>query len=131
MVGFSNLSGRWEGEYTYPNGVLPVTPFLAVLVDRNGHLSGSVVEPNTIAVGTLEARLAGTRDGVGVDFTKTYPACSGPDYANPVDYVGTISDEGNVIRGRWSILDIDGSFEMRREVETEVVGEVEYVEAPC
>ncbi len=86
------------------------------------------MEPNTVSIGMLEARIAGTRNGVRVDFTKTYGANGHPDYVNPVDYVGTISADGNLIRGRWSILDIDGTFEMRREVEVEEGREAEIAE---
>ena len=86
------------------------------------------MEPNTIEAGILEAQIAGTRYGIGIDLTKTYGAGSGAHYANPVDYVGRISDHGNLIRGRWSILDIDGSFEMRRDAEAEKMSELENAE---
>lgn len=83
------------------------------------------MEPNTVAAGMLEARIAGTRNGVGVDFTKTYGPGGHSHYANPVDYVGTISGDGNLIRGRWSILEIDGTFEMRRDLEVQKLSDVE------
>ncbi len=44
-----NLSGLWLGSYSYPAGFGPTTPFLASLSDQDGSLSGTIVEPNTIA----------------------------------------------------------------------------------
>ena len=77
-----------------------------------------MIEPDIVSGGVIEASLAGARDGSSVDFTKTYPKNASPDYAEPVDYVGTLSSDGTVIRGVWSLLDWDGTFEMRREPNT-------------
>lgn len=114
----SNLTGKWSGEFAYPVHAGPVTPFLASLQDLNGRVSGSIIEPDIVSGGVIEASLVGARDGSSVDFTKTYPANAAPDYVQPVDYVGTLSSDGTVIRGVWSLLDWDGTFEMRREPNT-------------
>jgi hypothetical protein len=110
-----NLTGKWSGEFAYPARAGPVTPFLASLQDQNGRLSGSIIEPHIVGGDVIEASLVGSRDGASVDFTKTYPASAAADYGQPVDYVGTLSSDGTVIRGVWSLLDWDGTFEMRRE----------------
>ncbi len=118
-MAMEDLSGQWSGEYTYPNGMGPVTPFLAVIEDNGGRLAGTIIEPNTIADGTLEADLVGVHHGSGIDFTKTYTPGASRHYAEPVDYVGAISDGGMVISGVWSLHDLDGTFEMRRELTRE------------
>lgn len=110
-----NLTGKWSGEFAYPRRAGPITPFLASLQDQNGRLSGSIMEPDIVDGGVIEASLVGARSGSSVDFTKTYPASAADDYAQPVDYVGTLSADGTVINGVWSMLDWDGTFEMRRE----------------
>lgn len=119
-----NLSGLWLGSFSYPGGEGPTTPFMAKIVDAGGSLSGETVEPNTVSFtsGTLEAVIAGTRDGAAVDFTKTYDGAS--DCAHSVDYVGRLSDDGNRVTGVWSMAGLDGTFEMYREaVWDEVAGE--------
>ncbi|APE28995.1 hypothetical protein [Aurantiacibacter gangjinensis] len=110
-----DLSGQWSGEYAYPQGFGPVTPFLAIIEDKGGYISGTIVEPDMIGGETLEALIVGTRGGTGVDFTKVYAPSFSARYSNPVDYVGSVQDDGMTIRGMWSLLDLDGRFEMRRE----------------
>ena len=119
-----NLSGLWMGQYAYPLGIGPTTPFLARIEDDAGALSGTIIEPNTIGTtsDSLEAVLRGSRTGNAVDFTKVYDGAS--DAAHAVDYVGRVSGDGNTISGVWSLVDLDGTFEMFREaVWEEQVGE--------
>ena len=118
-----NLSGLWLGSFAYPQGQGPTTPFIAKLVDRDGSLTGETVEPNiSFTSEALEAFLVGSRQGVSVDFTKTYDGAS--DAAHAVDYVGRLSADGNSIVGVWSMDGLDGTFEMYREaVWEEVAGE--------
>ena len=110
-----NLSGLWLGSFSYQGGEGPTTPFMARIEDRDGSLSGSTVEPNTVGASseTLEAFIAGSRSGAAVDFTKTYDGAS--DAAHAVDYVGRLSGDGMTIGGVWSMGDMDGLFEMYRE----------------
>lgn len=111
----ANLSGLWLGSFSYPGGAGPTTPFMAKLADAGGSLSGETVEPNTVGPSseTLEAFIVGTRDGVSVDFTKTYDGAA--DAAHSIDYVGQVSGDGNRITGVWSMDGMDGGFEMYRE----------------
>jgi hypothetical protein len=126
----TNLSGLWLGSFSYEAGRGPATPFMARLSDAGGSLSGDTVEPNTVgfSTATLEAFIAGRRDGTSVDFTKTYDGAS--DCAHSVDYVGLLSGDGNKVSGVWSMDGQDGRFEMFREaVWEEVEGrEAEVVE---
>jgi|SRR5215217_4594341 len=121
-----DLSGLWLGRYSYPAGAGPTTAFMARLVDAGGSLSGEIVEPNLIGLGSesLEAFIRGSRHGRAVDFTKTYDGAS--DCAHSIDYVGRLSGDGNTISGVWSMDGLDGTFEMYREAVWE---EAEGVEA--
>jgi hypothetical protein len=103
----------------------PTTPFLAKLVDDEGALSGSTIEPNTIGGGSdeLQALVSGSRSGSAVDFTKMYDGTS--DAAHAVDYVGRLSNDGNTINGVWSLEKTDGTFEMHREAVWEEAEEAE------
>ena len=111
-----DLTGRWDGSYSYPSGFGAITPFLADIEQTAGGISGSIIEPD-LAYGsgaTMTAILSGHRQGHSVDFTKSYLGRRFG-YANPVDYVGQVSRDGLRIAGVWSLLDIDGTFEMHRD----------------
>ena len=110
-----DLTGQWHGDFAYPANQGPTTPFVALIDDRFGHLSGTISEHDQFSGTIIEAVLAGTRSGSSVDFTKVYSASAAAEYANPVDYVGAVSSDGQVIMGIWSLLDWDGTFEMRRD----------------
>ena len=120
-----DISGEWHGTYRYPNGTGPDTPFLAVIEERAGHLSGSIIEPHVYRPAeTARAAIVGHRSGAQIDFTKTYHG-TGREYATPVDYVGQLSADGSRIAGAWSLLQWDGSFEMYRDVADEADAETE------
>lgn len=110
-----SLTGHWSGEYAYPRHKGPTTPFLATIEERGGQLTGTIIEPDMNGGATIAATIRGVRHGHGVDFTKQYGPAASPIYGNPVDYVGRLSADGLVITGVWSLLDMDGTFEMRRE----------------
>jgi hypothetical protein len=114
-----DLSGGWTGEYAYPGGIEPTTPFAALIEDRDGVLSGSIVEPNLFGPsgGHLGAVIHGYRQESAVDFVKTYDGAS--DAAHAVDYVGRLSEDGCTISGVWSVADLDGTFEMSRDATDE------------
>jgi hypothetical protein len=116
-----NMTGMWEGTFAYPSYQGPTTPFVARIDEEGGALTGTIMEPNTIGLSSdeLEAVLTGTREGGAVDFTKTYDGSS--DAAHAVDYVGRLSDDGNLVTGVWSLGELDGTFEMRRETGWEEV----------
>ena len=122
-----NMTGMWEGVYAYPAYEGPTTPFVARIEEENGALRGSIMEPNTIGWSSeeLEAILRGTREGAAVDFIKTYDGSS--DAAHDVDYVGKLSDDGNLVTGVWSLAELDGTFEMRRDIALKALTEAEDV----
>jgi hypothetical protein len=111
-----NLTGVWQGLYTYP-GINKSVSFTATLLETPGALTGSTHEPCVFrdgAGGTLFATLQGGRDGRQVTFRKTYES-AGPNY-DLVDYEGTLSADGIEIEGRWVIRRVwSGSFLMIRE----------------
>ena len=109
-----DISGQWDGQFSYPAGGGPVTPFLATLNQRGTSFTGSIIEPDLYMTGeAAEATVVGVIAGHAVDFTKTYrKAAMG--YKNPVDYVGQLMDKGERIVGVWSLLDMNGTFEMTR-----------------
>ena len=114
MSGIS-ISGIWVGEFAYPAGLGPTTPFTAQIDDADGTLTGFTLEPNLIGTSSeeLSALIQGLREGSAVDFIKTYDGAS--DAAHSVDYVGRLSDDGTTITGVWSFEAFDGTFEMRRQ----------------
>ncbi len=124
-----NLTGAWSGSYAYPGQGLPTMPFLARLDGQGGRLGGETIEPALFGgTGHRAALISGSTHGGMVDFTKTY-ANPSFGYNNPIDYVGRVSEDGKSITGVWSVLSIDGTFEMHRgdasEEATEEHAEVE------
>ena len=124
-----DLTGAWSGTYAYPGQVGPTTPFLARLDDQGGRLGGETIEPDLLGRdGPRAASISGSTHGGMVDFTKTY-ASSRFGFNNPIDYVGRVSEDGKSITGVWSLLNMDGTFEMHRgdasEEEEEEQTEVE------
>ena len=114
-----NLTGVWQGLYTYPNG--ESVSFVATLVDSSGALSGSTHEPCARAVsssGTLYATLAGSRSGSAVAFRKIYDG-NVPHY-RAVDYAGTLNADATEVEGRWVIRGVwSGKFLMIRPARKE------------
>ncbi len=98
----SNLSGLWQGQFTYPRGLAPEF-FTATLLDAPDFLSGSIQETpkNGRHKGrTFYATVLGKRDGTQVIFVKTY---EGPERHHEVHYNGTVSADGLEISGDWHI----------------------------
>jgi hypothetical protein len=99
----SNLTGIWQGLYSYPRRLKPVT-FTATLIESGAWLSGSIHETVQDEWGDwCEAfsTLLGKRAGQGVNFTKTYDG--GVGWTHSVVYDGALSDDATEIEGRWSL----------------------------
>lgn len=110
----ADISGTWDGQFAYPLGSGPDTPFVAQLSQRGCSFTGTIMEPDLYFSGeAAEATIVGVIAGDAVDFTKTYRKAAWG-YENPVDYVGQLVDDGERITGVWSLLDMNGSFEMTR-----------------
>ncbi|QLC21853.1 hypothetical protein HFP51_06470 [Parasphingopyxis sp. CP4] len=120
------MSGFWIGQFNYDDSWLgdPVS-FFAVLADKNGALSGTISEPNTVGTSSpeLNAFVNGGRRGRSVSFAKTYDGAS--DAAHRVDYEGTLSSDGGQVDGWWSLEDLAGAFRMTREIVEEEVIDVD------
>ena len=115
----SDLSGQWDGHFDYPSGFGPRTPFLASVDQTGGRISGTIIEPDLYgSAAPASATIEGVVAGDTVDFTKIYRKASSV-YDNPVDYVGRVDETGNRITGVWSLLDINGLFEMTRQAAIE------------
>jgi hypothetical protein len=114
-AGERNLTGIWNGLYTYPDG--RSTAFVATLIEGGGSLSGTTHEPSTLSASvaaTLYASLVGSRRDFSVTFTKTYDR---PDvfHQSPVLYEGALNGDGTEIEGRWTIAKVwSGKFLMIR-----------------
>lgn len=102
-AGATNLTGVWNGLYTYANGTS--VSFVATLIETESALSGTTHEPCIVGDcpnDTLYATLLGRRQDSAVTFTKSYDAAAGPLYG-PVEYEGTLSGDGTEIEGRWTL----------------------------
>jgi len=98
-----NLSGLWQGFYSYPTRQRPVS-FSATLTEAGSWLTGMTTETGQRGKTrgrALSATLQGRRTGRSVTFLKLYtdgfPAYDG------VHYAGDLNDDGTEIEGRWSI----------------------------
>ena len=77
------------------------------LVQEGNTISGNILDNNYLG----EASLAGTFTGRSVSFTKKYLMGS----RHSVQYSGTVSEDGNTIRGKWQILVFRGAWEAQRQ----------------
>lgn len=108
-----NLTGVWQGIYSYPVSGLPTVPFTATLIEGGSSLSGSVHEQCTITGDTLFFSLNGSRRGSAVNFAKAYHGTS--PYYGTIVYDGAVNDDATEIEGRWTIPgDWSGRFLMTR-----------------
>jgi hypothetical protein len=100
QTGAQNLTGIWNGLYTYHDG--RSISFVATLIDGGGALTGTTHEPDSRSSATLYATLVGSRHDGAVAFTKTYDK---PDryHRNPIFYDGVLNGDGTEIEGRWTI----------------------------
>ncbi|MDD3444870.1 MAG: hypothetical protein PHS60_05635 [Zavarzinia sp.] len=110
-----DLAGVWRGSYAYADPGRPPVAFTLTLQDRQGALSGEIVEPNTFGdpnAAMLKARVRGRVDGNSVKFVKFYDGTGGVDHG--VEYEGFVSPDGRQIDGQWYIGDTFGSFSLSR-----------------
>ena len=101
--GRGDLSGTWQGLFSYTDGREPVA-FVAVLIDAAGSLGGTTHERCGEAPGGyLYATLSGRRAGSTVTLVKTYDGTGG--WEHSVGYDGTINEDGTEITGQWQVHD--------------------------
>jgi hypothetical protein len=108
-----NLTGVWNGLYSYPHSLPPVG-FTAVLIQSGASFSGTTHEPGDAlgASGIAYATLVGQRNGSSVSFTKAY---EGGYTWHAIEYDGRINEDATEIEGRWRVPgDWSGKFLMIR-----------------
>ena len=111
----TNLTGIWQGLYSYPEAFDPVS-FTATLIESGKWVSGSIhetaMDEDYIPV-DVYATLMGSRVNRQVAFTKTYDGTS--DWSHAVRYEGVLNDDFTELEGRWSIPGVwSGKFLMIR-----------------
>jgi hypothetical protein len=99
-TGQQNLTGIWNGLYTYSTG--RSVSFVATLIDSGGSFTGTTHEADSFGSASLCASLAGTYSEGAVSFTKTYDK-PGILYRSPISYRGALNSDGTEIEGRWTI----------------------------
>ena len=101
--GTRNLTGVWQGLYTYGEQSLAVS-FVATLLESGSSLTGTTHEPCSILGSpdqTMFATIAGSRHASAVRFVKTYEGRN--PYYRTVIYEGALNAEATEIEGRWTI----------------------------
>ena len=112
----SDLTGLWSGEYWHVGYPQPPVPFSAHIVDTAGNISGTTLEPNTVAhpgLIELSADINGARGELSVRFTKLYHPAPGV-LREAILYSGTIDPNFTMIDGEWRIDGMSGRFVLVR-----------------
>ncbi len=99
----ANLSGTWLGPYWQQGNP---TRFEVTFVQGGNTLSGSILDDCHLG----EAKVSGEVIGRNVRFVKQYLTTS----PEPVAYVGTVSEQEDLIQGDWFLTGISGTWEARR-----------------
>jgi hypothetical protein len=103
-----NVQGSWLGQYFYSEDPSNGFAFEAVFLDIDGHVEGHILDDNFMG----EAVVAGTFKYPTLTFTKIYRAAG----SLPVQYDGTMSEDGKELRGRWHISgDNSGTWFAQRD----------------
>ena len=100
----ADLSGIWLG--TYWQQGQPVR-FEMTVVQGGNKINGNILDDNYLG----EASLVGTITGRSISFTKKYVMGS----RHSVQYSGTVSEDGNTMKGKWRIILFRGAWEARRQ----------------
>ncbi|HEY9676420.1 MAG TPA: hypothetical protein V6C76_00355 [Drouetiella sp.] len=106
------IEGRWRGHYTYHSVPDSGSGFDAEFVADKNTISGDIIDHEQLG----PAVCAGAFSYPHVQFTKQYVQ-SGRGM-HPIEYVGTMSDDGKTMRGKWTIYDstmqVHGSWTAHR-----------------
>ncbi|MEM9267132.1 MAG: hypothetical protein AAGA46_16570 [Cyanobacteria bacterium P01_F01_bin.13] len=94
----AELTGPWLGSYWQANAP---TRFEATFAQARNSLSGRIVDDGPLG----EANIQGQVTGRQVTFTKIY--FNNPN--QPIEYTGTVSEDGDHINGSWRLLKSKGS----------------------
>lgn len=111
-----NLSGFWIGRYAYTNQWDEAVRFDAEMTHEGDVVTGVITEPNTFdarAGELLCASVRGSVDTDGITFVKTYTGEG--DAHHSITYHGRIDRKEDYIGGHWTIGEMQGLFEMKRD----------------
>jgi hypothetical protein len=108
------IAGKWRGHYQVPNFPQHDSTFTAFISENGGHIEGAIEDDCQLG----EATLTGTFSFPSVQFTKVYLKQGRIDevikkgdktvivsavYGPPIEYQGTMSNDGKEISGKWTI----------------------------
>jgi len=103
-TGALNLSGHWQGQYSYVGRQKEPVPFSANLNESNSWLDGLIEEVGTAAEARgrpIAATVQGRRTGRSVTWIKIYHGSFR--LYDAVQYAGEVSEDGQEIEGSWTI----------------------------
>lgn len=118
MTDNTDLNGLWSGSYGYAlmgDGV-PITVWFD---ETGGRLAGTIIEPNTFVLdgpNELSSTIDGFRDGLSLQFAKTYDPASGA-HQTPIAYEARVDEAFTEIKGIWQFRQADtfsGNFTLSR-----------------
>jgi hypothetical protein len=92
----ADLTGVWDGVFSYRLGLQPSTPFVAILIDCGDAISGTIHEQWSSSV-TFFASL----DRSCGPLRQTYDG--GKPHTRPIIYGGSVNGDATRIEGRWKI----------------------------
>jgi hypothetical protein len=98
---YPELSGLWQGIFSYQNAEKAPGSFSASLSERNGQLAGEIHDETDAAPAARPtlATVEGGRVGRDVRFLKRYVSSS-KKYV-PIQYIGETNDDATEITGQW------------------------------
>lgn len=131
-----SIQGSWRGRYYYP-GSSEAHGFEAVFVDVDGIVEGNILDDGSLG----EAAVGGKFSYPLLKFVKVYQKGG----QHPVNYQGTMSEDGKTLMGRWKIAGAnsgtwtakryedgeDLKFETEDDRELEAAGEKRHETAPA
>ncbi|HEX5324743.1 MAG TPA: hypothetical protein VFW40_13220 [Capsulimonadaceae bacterium] len=99
-----NIAGGWLGTYYYIGGNRPDNPrvrFEASFTSSpSGQFEGTILDAHRL-LGA--ANVYGNQHGLSVRFTKAYRSAIPGGRTMRVEYRGTLSEDGQLVRGEWKI----------------------------
>jgi hypothetical protein len=112
-----SITGGWLGTYYYvgAHAWQPACRFEATFAPlrSDGRFSGTILDDGPLGI----ANASGTQTGRHVGFTKVYVAPGGGARGlAPIDYEGTLSEDGRSVSGTWRIESAPSGQSRRPEV---------------
>ena len=96
-----DINGQWRGFYSYQKWPDAGSGFDADFYESKGTLEGSITDHDMLLG---EASLSGSFNFPSVKFVKVYMHA----HKVPINYEGTMSDDGKSMSGKWTIVELSG-----------------------